>query len=284
VTLAVRSTRVLPALEAPSRFGPFMPRAGADIYLTAAEAPVPTPDPRDLLFDSGGTWRVYRRGAGLLYAFRPPMGDGPPARGVVIDRRRRRGRLYLPPPYGTRRGFGLSYPLDELIFQHHLAHAGGLVVHACGLAVEGKAVLFCGASGAGKSTMARLWLRHHGKVRILSDDRIVLRRRGASWWAYGTPWHGSARLASPASRRLAALFFIEKAAARNSLERLGPGDAAARLFSHSFPPPWEAVGTARALASAARLGIGVPSYLLRFRREAGTVATVRQVLGKLTKG
>ncbi len=271
VTLSVRADRPTPALALPARHGPFVPSRGRDIDLTLRPCPPPPVAPSDLLFDSGGTWRVYRRGPGLLYVFRPPMGDGPPARAVEIDALRRRGTLYLPDsPVSRSRGFALSYPLDELLFQHHIARAGGLVVHACGMVVEGRALLFCGRSGAGKTTTARLFRRHFPRAQVLSDDRIVLRRRGSGWLAFGTPWHGSGQFASPTSARLAAVVFLEQGEATR-VRPLPVAQVAARLFAQSFPPVWERLGTARALETAALVAAGVPGYVLRFRPDRSVV-------------
>jgi hypothetical protein len=271
VTLAVRTAKPTPALRLPKRCRPFVPGRGADIDLVLEPGPPPPVAPADLLFESGGTWRVSRSGQGLLYLFRPPMGEGPPARAVAIDARRGRGTLFLPDSPASRSpGFALSYPLDELLFQHHIARAGGLVVHACGIAPSGRAVLFCGRSGAGKTTIARLFRRHQPTAIVLSDDRIVLRRHASGWRAYGTPWHGSGRFASPAASPLAAIVFLEQARATR-VRPLPVAQVAARLFAQSFPPLWEAEGTARALETAARVARAVPGYVLRFRPDRSAV-------------
>jgi hypothetical protein len=279
VTLAVRAPRPTPALALARRYEPFVPTRGADIALDLESSPPPEVDAKDLLFDSGGTWRVYRRGRGFLYLFRPPMGEGPPARAVAIDAQRRRGTLYLPTSAASRRaGFALSYPLDELLFQHHIARGGGLVVHACGVAADGRALLFCGRSGAGKTTTARLFRRYHPESQVLSDDRVVLRRRGAGWQVFGTPWHGSGRFASPGSSRLAAVVFLEQARSTR-LVPLPVVQVAARLFAQSFPPIWEAEGTARALETAAMVASEVPGYVLRFRPDRSAVRGALGILG-----
>lgn len=278
VTLAVRAARPTPALALPKRCRAFVPVRGADIALRLEPCPPPLSAPSDLLFDSGGTWRVYRRGRGLIYVFRPPMGEGPPARAVAIDGPRRRGTLYLPASSASRSpGFALSYPLDELLFQHHIARARGLVVHACGIASGGRAVLFCGRSGAGKTTTARLFRRHHPEALVLSDDRIVLRRHGSGWRAFGTPWHGSGRFASPASRPLAAVVFLEQGRATR-LRPLPVAQVAARLFAQSFPPLWESEGTARVLETASRVAQAVPGYVLRFRPDRSAVRAALAVV------
>jgi hypothetical protein len=258
-TLRLRFPRALPAVRLAREHSAFAARGSADIDLEVVEAAVPVPR-QAAVFESGGTWRAYELGRGILYEFRRPMGEGPPARGLLVDRKRRRGRLYLAPgPYRRTRGFALSFPLDELLFAHHLAHHGGFVLHACGIDTGTSTVAFCGHSGAGKSTTARLWRRFVPRARVLSDDRLVIRRRRGEYWAYGTPWHGTARYASRLGRPLRALVFLRQAR-RTSLRRLEPSGLAARLLALTFPPPWEAAGFAgglRACAAATRL---VPAH------------------------
>src|SRR5262249_9390372 len=189
-TLAVRSACPHPGLAASSRVRPFRARTGSDIALELVEADVPAAAGRPL-FDSGGILRVFGHGRGPLHTFRPPPGPGAPARGVLIDEARRRGRLFLPEgPFARRPGFALSYPLEELLFQHHAARHGALVLHACGIRRPGGAFVFCGESGAGKTTTARLWRRHRRPTEVLSDDRVVLRTVRGRIRVYGTPWHG----------------------------------------------------------------------------------------------
>jgi serine kinase of HPr protein (carbohydrate metabolism regulator) len=94
--------------------------------------------------------------------------------------------------------------------------------------------LFVGASGAGKTTMARLWLAERDAV-ILSDDRVVLRGEPDGLWMYGTPWHGEEPLASPDRVRLAGVFFLHHHE-RHEIAPVTRIDGVARLFAASFPP------------------------------------------------
>ena len=271
LTLSVTAAAPTARLDPPAGFRPFLASRGGGIRLRLREAPVPEPRSEDALFRSGGVWSVFRFGAGLLYRFRTAAASPPVYKGVVIDASLERGILFFPLPR-DRRGprYALDYPLDELLFQHRLAREGGLEIHACGVVTSGRVALFCGKSGAGKSTTARLWRCHRPQARILSDDRIVLRPTGRGVMAYGTPWHGDGGFAAQAKARLGAIFFLKKAR-RSRTRVIPPAAAAARLLARSFPPPWDAEALARSLDTAAKAVEAVPCFELCFRRDVTAV-------------
>jgi hypothetical protein len=265
---------------APSRpQRPFVTRAGADISLEYVEERPPSPPPQRMLFDSGGVWRAYREGTGWLYTFETEFLKPAVYKAVMIDKGFRRGRLYFPrPDEGTPPRSALEFPLDELLFQHYLARHGGLEVHACALEVEGRVLLFCGQSGAGKTTTALLWKRHRRGTRILSDDRVALRFRAGRPWAFGTPWHGIGRFALPDGRPLAAVFFLEHGS-DTAVSPLSPAAAAARLFARGFPPPWDRQALARVLATCEQVVRRVPCYRFGFRPDRTAVEAALQAAG-----
>jgi hypothetical protein len=59
------------------------------------------------------------------------------------------------------------------------------VFHACGVVLDGRAVLIAGPSGAGKSSLAAALVR--AGLRLLSDDVVALRLRGGKLIAYPGP-------------------------------------------------------------------------------------------------
>jgi hypothetical protein len=278
ITLSLRTARPTPAAQLPPALRPFRCTRGNDIRLILSTDPIPQPRAQDLLFDSGAVWRVYRWRRGLLYTFSTPALDPPIYKALVIDRGFRRGTLYYPRPVeGGRVGSVLDFPLDELLFQHRLARTGGLELHACGIVLQGKAVLFCGKSGAGKTTTARLWQAERPEATILSDDRVIVRTHRGRLWAWGTPWHGAGGLASPAARPLGAVFFLRHGA-RTTVRRLETPTGAAQLFARTFPPPWDRRSVKATLATCGRLAADAPCFVLRFRPD---VSAVRAVIGTL---
>ncbi|HEY8231250.1 MAG TPA: hypothetical protein VIJ10_01200 [Vicinamibacteria bacterium] len=273
LVLAVEAERPTPALDPPPALVPFLAARGADVRLRYREAP-PSEVQGERLFASAGVWDVERDRGRLVYSFRARGRRPALYKQVTIDTALKRGTLHFDAsPRGPH--YALDYPLDELLFQHRLAREGALEVHACGVVWRGRTLLFCGRSGAGKSTTARLWSRHARGARLLSDDRVVLRPGKRSVRAYGTPWHGDGGFASPASAPLGALFFLRHGR-RTRLRPLGTAEAAARLFTRSFPPPWDRVGVARVLDACADTAFRVPAFELAFRPRREAVTAVMQ--------
>jgi len=225
-------------------------------------------------------WRVHRQGRDLLYTFRVPGLRPPVYKAVLVDRGLRRGRLFFPPVRGGPR-YALDYPLDELLFQHRLTRDGAVEVHACGVVWRRRTLLFCGVSGAGKSTTARLWSRHAPRSIVLSDDRVVLRPTGRGARAWGTPWHGEGRFASPQSAPLGAVFFLRHGRATR-VRRLAPAEAAARLLARAFPPLWDQGALARALRTCGAIATRVPAFDLAFRPDRSAVLAARDAVAGRT--
>jgi hypothetical protein len=260
----------------PEELRPFLRTRGGDIRLLVQEGPIPDAPPETLLFDSGGLWKVYAHGRTRLYRLQEPIPGSEPYGALSIDRSWSRGTLYS----GPRRleGAPIPYPLDELLFQHHLAFHRGLELHACGVVLDGKGVLFSGDSGAGKTTLARLFRAHSPGTLVLSDDRVALRERRGSFWSFGTPWHGSGRFASPAGRPLGAIFFLSHAPETRAT-RLRPAEAVERLFARAFVPRWDAAIVRRVLGVCGRLARGVPCFDLGVRPGRAALGMIAMALG-----
>ena len=67
---------------------------------------------------------------------------------------------------------------------------GTVAVHGSCIVNGGRAVLFLGESGTGKSTHTRIWREHIEGSVLLNDDSPILRVEGGKVWAYGSPWSG----------------------------------------------------------------------------------------------
>jgi hypothetical protein len=108
-----------------------------------------------------------------------------------------------------------------------LASQGGFLVHAASAICGGKAFLFSGVSGAGKTTISRL---APPDVTLLTDEISYVRREGNRYVACGTPFAGElARVGENQSAPLDALFLLEKGS-QNSIEPVPTAEAIQRLL------------------------------------------------------
>jgi hypothetical protein len=108
-----------------------------------------------------------------------------------------------------------------------LARQGGFLVHAASAIRGGKAFLFSGVSGAGKTTISRL---APPDATLLTDEISYVRREGNRYIACGTPFAGElARVGENCSAPLSAFFLLEKGL-QNHIEPIGPSEAIQRLL------------------------------------------------------
>lgn len=147
---------------------------------------------------SSPAFRVYRDGRGF-WCFEVSIGGYPlfVSRVAVFQPDFRRGDVYVEV---TRKDaavypFPLAPPLDRILLAHYLARRGGLLLHGCGVAQDGVGHVFVGQSGAGKTTLARLWAEQ-GDATVLGEECLILRKKDSRFWVYGTPWTGEAELCS----------------------------------------------------------------------------------------
>jgi hypothetical protein len=130
---------------------------------------------------------------------------------------------------GTIRQTANPYSIDAVLRIVHtlvLARQGGFLLHSASAIRNGKAFLFAGASGAGKTTISRL---APADATLLTDEISYVRRvdaltKGAGYVAFGTPFTGElAKLGENTSAPVAALYLL----AQGPENRIDPVTAAA---------------------------------------------------------
>lgn len=119
----------------------------------------------------------------------------------------------------------MEYMESGVQFYWYLLFYNGLMLHASAAALEGRAYLFSGPCGRGKSTHTRLWQQTFGEaVQVFNDDKPALRRLDGRWYAYGTPWCGKDGINLNQKWPLGGICFLEKAQ-ENRIRRLSAAEA-----------------------------------------------------------
>lgn len=282
VTFRVASDDRRLASPADGPLAPFFSDHGrADVEISARWTDTPLESAGPLIFDSGGAWQLFQPDGDFLFTFRSTLRGSLPYKTARFNTTLTAGDVQLFRRHFDRQPsdavYPLEYPLDELLMIHLLSQGRGVEIHACGLlGPDGRAYVFAGQSGAGKSTMARLWLNQPG-VRLLTDERVVLRTDRSRIGAYGTPWHGEAGLAAPLSGDLAAVFFLNQGAA-NSLVPVTASQAAARLLACSFLPFHSSEAVDRTMAAVEKVTREALCYNLWFTPDQSVVDVVRSYM------
>lgn len=80
--------------------------------------------------------------------------------------------------------------LIRIAYSQSVLRKGAVSLHAAAVSCGGKAYLFMGKSGTGKSTHAALWMKYIPGCELLNDDNPTIRMVGNMAMAYGTPWSG----------------------------------------------------------------------------------------------
>jgi hypothetical protein len=131
--------------------------------------------------------------------------------------------------------FLLNYVMSLVMQQ---LQAGGMahlfLVHSCGVMHDGRAMLFAGASGSGKSTVGRLL--HDSGEKLLGDDMVLVSRDSDGWMAHGSPMGGDFPRTSLVNDTvpLEAIFMLRQGR-ETAVEQVSVAEATAELIGLLVP-------------------------------------------------
>jgi hypothetical protein len=176
------------------------------------------------------------------------------------------------------------YSLDAVLRIVHsliLAERGGFLLHASSAICDGRAYLFSGVSGAGKTTMTRL---APPGVTLLTDEISYVRPGANGYSAFGTPFAGE--LAKPGencSAPIAGLFFLAQGPG-NRFDEMPPEEAVRRLMRNILFFAEDHVLVEKLFATAFDFVTRVPIRLLTFYPDGKVWDDIRSVHGVLQHG
>ncbi|PIR79409.1 MAG: hypothetical protein COU26_01315 [Candidatus Levybacteria bacterium CG10_big_fil_rev_8_21_14_0_10_36_30] len=97
--------------------------------------------------------------------------------------------------------------LSDFLYQL-LSENNGFALHCSAVSVNGKAYIFLGKSGAGKSTIVQLLLKSYIP---LSDDLAIIRKIGGKFYLYQTPFfEKNSYIKFPYGYEISRIFFLHK--------------------------------------------------------------------------
>ena len=272
VCISIEGDPQNPNQEIPPACQPFIATGSPEIRLRMHLGTTETSDEKKL-FDNSPIWTLHRQGKGFVIKIYENIEGAKQILLVFPDFRK--ADLYLTGPGGSFNDLFYG-PTLELLMVNYLAQDSGVIVHACGINRDnrdGRGILFVGESGAGKSTLAKLWDQEKG-IDILSDDRIIVRKKAGQFWMYGTPWHGEAKFVSAKGVRLEKIFFLQQDH-KNSIKAVQGTYPILQFLKASFPPFWDAKGVEFALEFFNDLAVSVPCRELSFKPDNSIIDYIK---------
>lgn len=177
--------------------------------------------------------------------------------------------------HGAETPYAFNYPCDQVAVLNALAPRGVCVVHAGAVEFNGQALIFCGRSGAGKTTLSRL-CRDHGAT-LLNDDRQFLFIKNGKPYVAPTPWHGSEPEINNRTIPLRAILHLNQAP-HNTLTPVCGALAVARLLGNTVAPFYRADAMEDVLTTLETLTRLVPGQSLAFTPTPEAVTLCRTLL------
>ena len=160
------------------------------------------------------------------------------------------------------------YSLDSVLRIVHslvLARRGEFMVHAASAIRNGRAFLFAGVSGAGKTTISRL---APADATLLTDEISYVRKSATGYDAHGTPFAGElARPGAHCSAPLGALYLLRQGA-ENRIDEIDPAMATQALLRNILFFARDAKLVQSVFEGACEFVQRVPVRQLTFRKDA----------------
>lgn len=127
---------------------------------------------------------------------------------------------------------GARYLISGNKFYFKLIERGGMLLHSSAVVKDGRAFLFSGNSGVGKSTHTGFWLKLYEDAYILNDDKPAIRLTESGFTVFGTPWSGKHDISRNESAPLGGIAFLERSD-HDFIEPMAHKDAAVAMMAQT---------------------------------------------------
>jgi len=133
--------------------------------------------------------------------------------------------------------FGIN---NALMVMYALATANQqtALFHSSVVSNGGRAYMFLGKSGTGKSTHSSLWLRYIHGSELVNDDNPVVRKMPDGFYVFGSPWSGKTPCYRNVSYPIGGIVQLCQAP-YNKIHRLRPLEAYAALVPSISGKRWD---------------------------------------------
>lgn len=160
--------------------------------------------------------------------------------------------------------------------ENQILKEGCILLHSSFLRYNGKAILFTGPSGIGKSTQADLWAKYRG-AQIINGDRSLLCKTDTGWRAWGWPFSGSSTFCENESAPIHSIAILSQSK-DNHLRKVTTAEAIRTIFGQVTINRWNFTATDTALTAIEDLCSQVPIWNLSCTMDEAAVTCFETAL------
>ena len=164
----------------------------------------------------------------------------------------------------------LRYPLGPIILHYMVLQSEAVLMHASCVFDGEKGRLFSGFSGAGKSTMSKLWAEAGNQ--IINDDRVIIRREETGYFVYNTPMYYAD---VPKKAPLDAVYLISHSSV-NQLTKRNGALAVSGIMAFSIQHNFDSRFISHHLDFFSKLCTEVPVYDLGFVPDGSVIDFIKE--------
>ena len=150
---------------------------------------------------------------------------------------------------------------------------GMFAMHSASILYRGKAYLFSGPSGTGKSTHTKLWHELFG-TEYLNGDLNLLSDEGT---VFGIPWCGTSELFTVKQHELGGIVFL-KQAKENSVELLSGDEKSLRIGHRLISPAYTKDQLEENLSFSVNLGNRFPAWRLKCTKDPEAAILMKETI------
>lgn len=205
-------------------------------------------------------WEIWRDASGRFIFYQPRQA---PPRWLVVDRDFKVGEVWGKFSSEIQTAFYPLQYIDIILYANWLAKFEDLILHAAGVAIDGKGYAFIGASGRGKSTLVAN-LPRQPNLTILGDDQVILRYLDGQFYIFGTPWHLNPNCCSPQGVPLEKIFFLNRTS-QQATAPLKPISGMTQILQTAFIPYYRVDKVEGILNRLAALAEKTPQLALSYQ-------------------
>ena len=189
-------------------------------------------------------------------------------------------KIYCRRPYGEEEEDQLFHAI-RLFYLYLAQKRGYYAVHSASILYKGKAWLFSGHSGMGKSTHTAMWHEQFGTP-YLNGDLNLIGRKDGKMVVCGIPWCGTSEIYTTKDYELGGIVLLGRDT-KDHVEPLTLYEKIMRVMQRMISPVWTEELLEKNLGFSEELARMIPVLHLFCTKEISAAETVKKEIDRLTE-